>query len=1224
MGESLQGTSASRIKPILQILANGVTYLSQDKQWITAEVELPQELIEAHAEGRLVFFVGAGASKAPPSSLPLFAELADRLGHEAGYPLVESSDGVAPMFDHFLGQLCDLKPPYPVHARTREILSDPASKPNRWHETIMRLASAYGKLRVVTTNFDDHLAQAAINAGIVIPDRWSGPALPLADSFVGLVHLHGSVTRSPNELVLTDKDLGKAYMSDAWALRFVDKLFRSNVVVFIGYGLTDPTMRYLTLGLESGSSLYAFTRTSESSNQEWDRLGVKTIPFGEDFDNVPQALEAWNTRARMGNLEHELRIAELVSGYSILSPVDNDYLMSCLNTPEGAREFVRAVGRLTDEAQIIGWLQWLEPHPTFRSLFEVVETSDTARILSSWFTRTFVASPNLNATALRTIMNLGQRLSTELFQDACYWTEELYGEDPVAAERWRALLSSSIIGQTAPVPSESLLDAGEGQLVSTTILRTLLRPYLRLKKRWILTDEAPQTLYPDVDVLWPIREEYLSSQLHSAVEIGPAGDQILGGILESTLISAYELYYSYYGDSSFDSFSFRRSSITEHEQDRYREPLDAIIDALRDYGRKALQKHGDLPTRWWEIGYALFQRLALYLVSHHPLWSADEKLSWLLARTDLYPRYLKHELFELLALTISSASEETWQKVLEEALIGPKLAEDIDNADIEYINKLSEYSKYNLMVWIVRHAPTWIEAQSALYTLQENNPSFEPRPNPDFDSWSSDVSYRGESLPFSLEDFTQFIIESASGALEALVSHDYDGINFDEPRWDDALSLVRQVAQNRPELGVDLWRAVDVSVGVEQNKSNQIRNAIITGWGKAELGDYGETVIQCVLDLDAYDVSAFPVGKFLLEQVEKLIDSPETSVTAYMRTIAKKLWDTQKIHFTHNANNPLSGAPLYLNSWPGYLTQYWIHEIDRRWRTNRVDWNGLNKDEQSAIISLLDGSRAALDAIQPALTLHLFFLFQADSVFTTERILPLFTEDYASRFAWSSYLNTPRWSERLLSAGFFDIICGQWDWLGQLADRAARGQFYLLVLSILSWAGINEDSRNVLLTKSVTGSNGLFAAEFAEEIVRYIGRNPTESGQIWDRWLRRHITNRFKGIPRIASEMELAQWADIVPYLEDAIPEGVALFEECGIGLSEHWHAPEIPARILDSHGEMLVNYFTERIANTVTPFPLAMDYSLRQLKNIFLTRLSERDVQPLLEAARIRGFIES
>lgn len=44
--------------------------------WINRDVDLPQALVTAQREGRLVIFAGAGVSMGPPANLPSFEELA--------------------------------------------------------------------------------------------------------------------------------------------------------------------------------------------------------------------------------------------------------------------------------------------------------------------------------------------------------------------------------------------------------------------------------------------------------------------------------------------------------------------------------------------------------------------------------------------------------------------------------------------------------------------------------------------------------------------------------------------------------------------------------------------------------------------------------------------------------------------------------------------------------------------------------------------------------------------------------------------------------------------------------------------------------------------------------------------------------------------------------------------------------------------------------------------
>ena len=56
--------------------------------WITGDVELPDEILDAHERGELVFFVGAGASISKPSDLPDFSCLAknSREWHRIPFP----------------------------------------------------------------------------------------------------------------------------------------------------------------------------------------------------------------------------------------------------------------------------------------------------------------------------------------------------------------------------------------------------------------------------------------------------------------------------------------------------------------------------------------------------------------------------------------------------------------------------------------------------------------------------------------------------------------------------------------------------------------------------------------------------------------------------------------------------------------------------------------------------------------------------------------------------------------------------------------------------------------------------------------------------------------------------------------------------------------------------------------------------------------------------------
>jgi hypothetical protein len=150
---------------------------------LTPDVDIPDELISASLDGSLVLFVGAGVSVNDPSNLPLFNGLASQIAGRYGESFVAANEPA----DAYLGRLIDRR----ASARedARNILGSAASRHNQTHTAIVRLASHTKTIRLVTTNFDEHLNHAAVEAGIDLGDRFNGPAVPLARKFSGAKRL---------------------------------------------------------------------------------------------------------------------------------------------------------------------------------------------------------------------------------------------------------------------------------------------------------------------------------------------------------------------------------------------------------------------------------------------------------------------------------------------------------------------------------------------------------------------------------------------------------------------------------------------------------------------------------------------------------------------------------------------------------------------------------------------------------------------------------------------------------------------------------------------------------------------------------------------------------------------------------------------------------------------------------------------------------------------------
>ena len=110
------------------------------------------------------------------------------------------------------------------------------------------LYSDAAQARIVTTNFDLLFEQASEAVFDDKPEVFRAPALPLGHQFRGIIHVHGAVSR-PNEMVLTDLDFARAYLTEGWARRFLIELFRNFTVLFVGYSHDDTILSYLARAL---------------------------------------------------------------------------------------------------------------------------------------------------------------------------------------------------------------------------------------------------------------------------------------------------------------------------------------------------------------------------------------------------------------------------------------------------------------------------------------------------------------------------------------------------------------------------------------------------------------------------------------------------------------------------------------------------------------------------------------------------------------------------------------------------------------------------------------------------------------------------------------------------------------------------------------------------------------------------------------------------------------
>jgi len=294
-------------------------------QFVKNGPNVPEKLLQAHEEDRVVFFCGAGISF--PAKLPGFGGLVWNLYDAVGVEpsVVQKQALKSKQFDTAVSLLEAVKPTIEWRRYVREemaklLVPDYSSpKATKTHKALLQLANTSdNKTRLITTNFDRIFKKVADDERLNIKD-FKAPLLPVPKNrWDGLVYLHGFLPENANgyeldHLVISSGDFGLAYLTERWAARFVSELFRSYTVCFVGYSLNDPVLRYMMDALaadkllgESTPEMFAFGNFKqgeyEKEEQQWLAKNVTPVLYRNHSNHyyLHETLSKWSDTYRDG------------------------------------------------------------------------------------------------------------------------------------------------------------------------------------------------------------------------------------------------------------------------------------------------------------------------------------------------------------------------------------------------------------------------------------------------------------------------------------------------------------------------------------------------------------------------------------------------------------------------------------------------------------------------------------------------------------------------------------------------------------------------------------------------------------------------------------------------------------------------------------------------------------------------------------------------------------
>mgnify|MGYP003631760665 FL=1 len=208
-------------------------------RFIQSGPDIPDELLFAQDEGNVVFFCGAGVSRAY-ANLPDFSRLAQQVIDDLGateeskakrlfakYEQLNKDQDTRGLIsaDHIFSALIRSFDRQDINQSVAKLLNPPTNTDLTAHKIILDLVRLQsGHMRLITTNFDLLFEQAS-SKKIHTATRSNLPRIQYTDNNWGIVHLHGKVTEDYSDaaydgLVLSSSEFGDAYLAQGWAREF--------------------------------------------------------------------------------------------------------------------------------------------------------------------------------------------------------------------------------------------------------------------------------------------------------------------------------------------------------------------------------------------------------------------------------------------------------------------------------------------------------------------------------------------------------------------------------------------------------------------------------------------------------------------------------------------------------------------------------------------------------------------------------------------------------------------------------------------------------------------------------------------------------------------------------------------------------------------------------------------------------------------------------------------
>ena len=957
-------------------------------------VDFPKPLITALRDGRLVIFAGAGVSMGHPACLPNFEQLACRVAKGTGKTRKKLE-----MPDQFLGRLEDAD--VDIRSRVVELLQPNSLKPTKLHQNLLRLYNKVQNVRIVTTNFDQLFEQATDNLFNPAPKVLEAPVLPLGERFQGIVHIHGSVSE-PQEMVLTDRDFGRAYLTEAdgWARRFLVDLFNNFTVLFVGYSHSDTIMTYLTPSLPKYDSYqrYALTKNEENNLERWRNWGIEPIPFSQsksnDYSALDTAIEKLANHIQRNILGWKQEITDLAknSPPSDIDKEPEDIIKYALTDPAMTRFFINV-------AESPGWIRWLDNRNCLDKLFTGENLSESDDLLADWLTDRFSGT---HADEL--FLAIGRHNSKMNANFWHYLARKMQNDNEASLDqemlsRWVFFLTNTVPtnekGYALLLIAEHCAELGamDGLLQIYDVM-TASRQRIQPRPIWREDSESHVADFQ----LYFVGEGYTLKYIWEKC-LQPNIEHIAESLLDSTTRRLKERHFilrswrkAY---REHDPDSLLRPTIESHEKYDHYHSIDTLVTIARECIEWLATKQVDIVRLWFErhanSEAPLLRRLAIHTLSVRTDLSSESKLDWLLNHIDLRDVSVRDELFKIAVEAYPEATQEKKERLIQAVLDyrWPK-AEDTNE------KILTAGHQFRWLAALSKADPDCSLAKQALDPILTRYPDFSVLELPEHQQPFT-VSFKnitGKPSPWSVPAMLK---QSPAEWLPQALAEDPKEHLID-PR-DELIDKVEEATRENSEWSLTLaYHMIKQGAWI-----THIWRGMIRAWRTMELD---ENEMEKIIEFLSCKELLLEHGQEIANALHEIIGEnkavPNKDTLNLANNIAKELWGCIL------SNNNISSSDWLIqaiNHPAGNLTLFWIKSIIIWRKQHQEIIYSIDEKYQSQLMSIIQDKTVWGKFGRTVLASQFHVMLSVDEKWTMNNLLPFFKIEHTEfERAWDGFL----------------------------------------------------------------------------------------------------------------------------------------------------------------------------------------------------------------------------